>query len=190
MIVGLTSRFAASAGRREAFIDGGKRGAVARSGAGDAGGFRRCESRRQVELADATVEFRVRSRRDRRRDADRGICLNVADPSEIERLDPASCDGIGLVRTEFLFSGAGELPGRRNPVSRLSAAGRMGGRQARHDSDPRRGRGQADCGADAGARDRTHSWGCVGIRLSLRTPESFRTQLGRYAGRRRWRGSK
>ena len=36
--------------------------------------------------------------------------INIADPAEVERLDPACCDGIGLVRTEFLFHGGGELP--------------------------------------------------------------------------------
>jgi phosphoenolpyruvate-protein phosphotransferase (PTS system enzyme I) len=31
--------------------------------------------------------------------------INVADPGELDRFDPASCDGIGLVRTELLFEG-------------------------------------------------------------------------------------
>src|SRR6478752_6259881 len=38
------------------------------------------------------------------------VAINVADPSEVERIDPSSCDGIGLVRTEFLFTGKRELP--------------------------------------------------------------------------------
>ena len=38
------------------------------------------------------------------------VFINVADPGEIETLDPASCDGIGLVRTEFLFHRQGRLP--------------------------------------------------------------------------------
>jgi phosphoenolpyruvate-protein phosphotransferase (PTS system enzyme I) len=37
------------------------------------------------------------------------VLLNVADPAELDALDPAICDGIGLVRTEFLFHG-GTLP--------------------------------------------------------------------------------
>ncbi|MBX9620151.1 MAG: phosphoenolpyruvate--protein phosphotransferase [Hyphomicrobiales bacterium] len=32
--------------------------------------------------------------------------INIADPSELDGLDPACCDGIGLVRTELLFEGA------------------------------------------------------------------------------------
>ena len=32
------------------------------------------------------------------------VLLNVADPRELDRLDPALCDGIGLVRTELMFA--------------------------------------------------------------------------------------
>lgn len=35
------------------------------------------------------------------------VMINVAEPEELDRLDPAICDGIGLVRTEFLFHRAG-----------------------------------------------------------------------------------
>lgn len=35
------------------------------------------------------------------------VMINVAAPEELDRLDPAICDGIGLVRTEFLFHKAG-----------------------------------------------------------------------------------
>lgn len=38
------------------------------------------------------------------------ILLNIADPAELDGLDPAICDGIGLVRTELLFEGQ-SLPG-------------------------------------------------------------------------------
>ena len=33
------------------------------------------------------------------------VLLNIADPAELDRLDPSICDGIGLVRTELLFEG-------------------------------------------------------------------------------------
>ncbi|MFO1149607.1 MAG: phosphoenolpyruvate--protein phosphotransferase [Alsobacter sp.] len=39
------------------------------------------------------------------------VHLNVADPAELKSLDPAHCDGIGLVRTEFLFHDRASLPG-------------------------------------------------------------------------------
>ena len=38
------------------------------------------------------------------------IMLNIADPRELAALDPAMCDGIGLVRTEFLFHDLQQLP--------------------------------------------------------------------------------
>jgi phosphotransferase system enzyme I (PtsI) len=38
------------------------------------------------------------------------VMINVADPAELDRIDPAVCDGIGLVRTEFLFHGPDGLP--------------------------------------------------------------------------------
>jgi phosphoenolpyruvate-protein phosphotransferase (PTS system enzyme I) len=34
--------------------------------------------------------------------------VNVADPADVDRIDIASCDGVGLMRTEFLFGN--ELP--------------------------------------------------------------------------------
>lgn len=38
------------------------------------------------------------------------VLLNVADPAELDSLDPALCDGIGLVRTELMFHAAAGLP--------------------------------------------------------------------------------
>lgn len=38
------------------------------------------------------------------------VMINVAVTEELDRLDPAMCDGIGLFRTEFLFHGEGGLP--------------------------------------------------------------------------------
>ncbi len=39
------------------------------------------------------------------------VYINVADPAELKAVDPSHCDGIGLVRTEFLFHGRDHLPG-------------------------------------------------------------------------------
>ena len=58
------------------------------------------------------------------------IMINVAEPDELSLLDPAICDGIGLVRTEFLFQRR-DAAGRGDAVSRLSSAsssGRASGR--------------------------------------------------------------
>ena len=38
------------------------------------------------------------------------IMLNISDPRELADLDPTICDGIGLVRTEFLFHDRQRLP--------------------------------------------------------------------------------
>jgi phosphotransferase system enzyme I (PtsI) len=38
------------------------------------------------------------------------VLINVASPAELEGLDPADCDGVGLVRTEFLFEGRSAPP--------------------------------------------------------------------------------
>jgi phosphotransferase system enzyme I (PtsI) len=38
------------------------------------------------------------------------VQINVADPAELDGLDPALCDGIGLTRTELLFPANGGLP--------------------------------------------------------------------------------
>lgn len=38
------------------------------------------------------------------------VLINIADLSETEKIDPAHCDGVGLLRTEFLFGGTGGLP--------------------------------------------------------------------------------
>src|SRR5262249_60309186 len=33
------------------------------------------------------------------------VAINVDEPTIVDAIDPAHCDGIGLTRTEFLFSG-------------------------------------------------------------------------------------
>ena len=38
------------------------------------------------------------------------VLINVASPAELDALDPADCDGVGLVRTEFLFEGRSAPP--------------------------------------------------------------------------------
>ena len=104
------------------------------------------------------------------------VCLNIADPSEIERLDPGSCDGIGLVRTEFLFSGPGGLPDEETQY-------RAYRRLAEWAADKPVTIRTLDAGADkpiAGLtleHETNPFLGLRGIRLSLHRPEPFRTQL-------------
>ena len=104
------------------------------------------------------------------------VHINVADPDELDRLDPATCDGIGLVRTELLFHRSGGLPdeeaqyaayrrivewaqGRPVTIRTLDAGGDkpIAGLTLEGESNP--------------------FLGVRGIRLSLLRPEIFRVQL-------------
>ncbi len=104
------------------------------------------------------------------------VCINVADPGELEALDPASCDGIGLVRTEFLFSGESGLP---DEETQYQAYRRLAEWAAGKPVTIR----TLDAGADkpiAGLtldHEANPFLGMRGIRLSLINPEIFRTQL-------------
>jgi phosphotransferase system enzyme I (PtsI) len=104
------------------------------------------------------------------------VLLNIAAPEDLARLDPAICDGIGLVRTEFLFEAFQGLPdedtqyavyrrildwakGRPVTIRTLDAGGDkpIAGLTAEGESNP--------------------FLGLRGIRLSLARPEVFRVQL-------------
>lgn len=104
------------------------------------------------------------------------ILLNVADPAELDGLDPALCDGVGLVRTEFLFHGAGGLPGEAEQADAYArivrwAAGRPVTLRT------------LDAGGDKPVPGLTIDGetnpflGVRGVRLSLARPEVFRVQL-------------
>ena len=105
-----------------------------------------------------------------------GILLNIADPRELADLDPAVCDGIGLVRTEFLFHDRQGLPseeqqyliyrrivewaqGRPVTIRTLDAGGDkpIPGLTPVGESNP--------------------FLGMRGLRISLAQPDVFRTQL-------------
>jgi phosphotransferase system enzyme I (PtsI) len=104
------------------------------------------------------------------------VLLNVAAPEDLASLDPAICDGIGLVRTEFLFESSHGLPdedtqygvyrgilewakGRPVTIRTLDAGGDkpIAGLTVDGESNP--------------------FLGLRGIRLSLARPEVFRLQL-------------
>lgn len=104
------------------------------------------------------------------------VLLNIAVPEDLAGLDPAICDGIGLVRTEFLFEGSRGLPGEDAQYAVYQrilewAAGRPVTIRT------------LDAGGDkpiAGLTiDGEHNpfLGLRGIRLSLARPEVFRVQL-------------
>jgi phosphotransferase system enzyme I (PtsI) len=103
------------------------------------------------------------------------ILINVAGMSDLEKLDPAVCDGIGLMRTEFLFRQDGNLPdeaeqfdiyrrmvhwaeGRPVTIRTLDAGG----------DKPIAGLTVPESNPFLGLR---------GVRLSLSRPDVFRVQL-------------
>ena len=104
------------------------------------------------------------------------VYINVEDPEQLTRVDPAECDGIGLVRTEFLFRGVQGLPdeetqflfyrrlvewarGRPVTIRTLDAGGDkpIAGLTPENETNP--------------------FLGVRGVRLSLARPEVFRQQL-------------
>jgi phosphotransferase system enzyme I (PtsI) len=103
------------------------------------------------------------------------VTINVDDPSLLDGLDPAHCDGIGLTRTEFLFQGK-ELPDEEQQYQVYCriidwAAGRPVIVRT------------LDAGGDkpvAGLTidgERNPFLGLRGLRLSLARPDVFRIQL-------------
>ncbi|WP_311972365.1 phosphoenolpyruvate--protein phosphotransferase [Bradyrhizobium campsiandrae] len=104
------------------------------------------------------------------------VLLNVAAPEDLAGLDPAICDGIGLVRTEFLFEGSRGLP---DEDAQYAVYRRIlewaGGRPVTIRT--------LDAGGDKPIPgvtvdgERNPFLGLRGIRLSLARPEVFRVQL-------------
>jgi phosphotransferase system enzyme I (PtsI) len=105
-----------------------------------------------------------------------GILLNISGPEELEGLDPALCDGIGLVRTELLFHGARGLPDEHRQYDVYRRIAQWAGDR------PVTIR-TLDAGGDkpiAGltmAGETNPFLGVRGLRLSLARPEVFRAQL-------------
>jgi phosphotransferase system enzyme I (PtsI) len=102
--------------------------------------------------------------------------VNVADPRETEAIDIAHCDGIGLMRTEFLFRDGHRLPDEEEQYRAYRRLLEWAG------DKPVTVR-TLDAGGDkpiAGLtpENETNSFlGIRGLRLSLTRPEVFRVQL-------------
>ena len=104
------------------------------------------------------------------------IMLNIADPRELAALDPAICDGIGLVRTEFLFHDKHGLPDEEHQYAVY-----------RRITEWAQGRPVVIRTLDAGGDkpipgltpvgESNPFLGVRGLRLSLAHPDVFRTQL-------------
>lgn len=104
------------------------------------------------------------------------VMLNIADPNELDALDPTSCDGIGLVRTELLFHDRAGLPDEEQQY-----------RVYRRLIEWAQGRPVTIRTLDAGADkpiagltldgEANPFLGVRGLRLSLLRPDVFRAQL-------------
>jgi len=104
------------------------------------------------------------------------VYLNVDDPALLEGVDPAHCDGIGLVRSEFLFPGESGLPDeeRQYRVYRalLAWAGGLPVTVRTLDAG-----GDKPLAGLAPEGEANPLLGLRGLRLSLARPEVFRVQL-------------
>lgn len=104
------------------------------------------------------------------------VMINVASPADIKGCSPEICDGIGLVRTEFLFVAGHPLPDEESQYAAYMAiAAWANGRPVTFRT--------LDAGGDkpvVGLTEASESnpfLGLRGLRLSLARPEAFRTQL-------------
>ena len=104
------------------------------------------------------------------------VLLNIADPAELDTLDPAICDGIGLVRTELLFHGRTGLPDEETQyrVYRRIAEWALGRPVTIRSLDAGGDKPIAGFTVDG---ESNPFLGVRGLRLSLRHPDVFRTQL-------------
>lgn len=104
------------------------------------------------------------------------VLVNLEETTQLDTLDPAICDGIGLVRTEFLFRGAAGLP---DEEAQYAAYARYvawaGGRPVTIRT--------LDAGGDKPVPGLTPEGeanpflAVRGLRLSLRRPDVFTVQL-------------
>ncbi len=173
MVVGLDAALDDARGGATALLDGGDGVVIvepdeaARTAFGD---------RRRAWASHAETARGAATRRARMTDGTPvAILLNIADPAELDGLDPAICDGIGLVRTELLFEGAAPPDEETQRAVYAGIVRWAAGRSVTIRT--------LDAGGDkpiAGITidgERNPFLGIRGIRLSLRRPALFKVQL-------------
>jgi phosphotransferase system enzyme I (PtsI) len=101
------------------------------------------------------------------------VHVNIADPSDVDRIDIATCDGVGLMRTEFLFT-RGLADEETQYASYRKVLDWADGKPVIIRT--------LDAGGDKPVPGLTIAegnpfLGLRGIRLSLRRPDVFRTQI-------------
>ena len=111
---------------------------------------------------------------------------NIAGPQDVPDAVAAGADGVGLLRTEFLFLGAAAMPDEDEQAAAYEAvAAALGGRPLTIRT--------LDAGADKPlpylplAAEANPFLGVRGLRLSLLHPDQLRCQLPRAPQRRRRR---
>lgn len=171
MVTGLGS--IAAEPHREAILDGEAGRLVLSPSAADASAFaEHSASASRIHALEASLAGRPAVSAD---GIPVKVMINAGDPRELEVLDPAVCDGIGLVRSEFLFHGRRTLP---DEEEQLAAYRRIlawaGGRPVTIRT--------LDAGGDKPIPGLTREednpfLGLRGIRLSLARPDVFRVQV-------------
>lgn len=169
MVVGLGS-FPLN-GHREALIDGERGTVILSPGQAEQAAF---EQRRSVLRGAAERAAGLGKEQARTADgADIRVMVNIARPEEVDALDVTACDGVGLMRTEFLF-GHG-LPDEETQFSSyVKVLDWADGRPVTIRT--------IDAGGDKPVpgftvEEQNPFLGLRGIRLSLARPEIFRVQL-------------
>lgn len=170
MVVGLGVRDLA--GHREAIVYGDAGRIVLSPGAGDWAAY---EAARSMFTARSLAEADAAAKPARTRDGTPvSVSINVAEPEELDTLDPAICDGVGLMRTEFLFG-----RGRPDEETQVRAYRRIAEWAAPRPVVLR----TLDVGGDKPVEGLTIAGesnpflGTRGIRLSLAHPDVLRVQL-------------
>lgn len=135
------------------------------------------DERRAAHANLRTLDEAFLFREARRRDGSRiEVLINVASVEELALIDPKSCDGIGLMRSEFLFRDGAPLPGEEQQYQAY-----------RHFIEWAEGRPVTirtlDIGGDKPIKGLTPEGeknpflGLRGVRLTLARPDVFRIQL-------------
>jgi phosphotransferase system enzyme I (PtsI) len=104
------------------------------------------------------------------------VWLNIAEPEELDTLDPALGEGIGLVRTEFLFHADGAWPDEEAQYGVYRRILAWAGQRPVTIRTLDAGGDKPIPGLTIGGESNPFL-GIRGIRLSLRRPEVFRVQL-------------
>lgn len=174
MVVGLGADLLSLPSGEEAMLDGERGTLVVAPNASTRAAARQrgSELTRRRAVADAHL-LKPATMRTGERVA---VMINAAGPDELRQLDPVICDGIGLVRSEFLFHDGAHLP---DEDTQYRAYRRIvewaGGRPVTIRT--------LDAGGDKPVKGLTLDdegnpfLGTRGIRLSLLKPDVFRVQL-------------